>query len=574
MWPDPPGARATLSDLLAHRSASQGGELAFTYSHDGAGRDESVTYGELHRRALGLTHLVTRSTAPGDRVLLLLPPGLDYVAAMFACFLSGVVGVSAPPPQLRKSHLATERLAAVARDADASAVLSAAAIAPVLRPALSEGGKIWIVAEDATASDDESAVRPTSPGALAFLQYTSGSTGTPRGVMLSHANLTANLSAITSAFGLSGDSRGVSWLPPFHDMGLIGGLLAPVFAGFPMMLMSPVTVIKRPIRWLEAISLFQATVSGGPNFSYDLCVKRTTEAERAGLDLSSWRLAFNGAEPIRAETLDRFYRVFQAHGLDVKALYPCYGLAESTLLVSGGRRGENWRRVRVDATALGNGQLASAAPDERSTELVGCGGVTPGHQLHIVDPETHAELDGGAIGEVWLCGPSVAGGYWREPRETARVFEAEIAGRPGVVYARTGDLGGWVDGELVIVGRLKELLILNGKNHHPHDIETWAESASPFLRSHASAAFTETTSVGEGAVLVMEAGPEADDLDTVLDAVRREVATGCGISLTRIVITTAGAVPKTTSGKIRRGATRDMLRAGSFDVLAEWSQSP
>lgn len=564
----------TFGDILAGRAESTPDQLAFTFVHEGED-DEEVTYLEVHGRAQAVAAGLLDAVKPGSRALLLFAPGLDYVAAVFGCFQAGVVGVSASPPQPKRLNRTLPRLLAIAEDAQVDAVLTTAALREAAQPLFTDDQPLararWIAVDDA-AADSEPGVVPRGEADLAFMQYTSGSTSDPRGVMLSHGNLLSNSDVIARGFGHSRESRGFIWLPPYHDMGLIGGVLQPVYIGFPCALMSPIAVIKRPARWLEGVSRFRATTSGGPNFAYDLCVRRVGPEARESLDLSSWEVAFNGAEPIRAETVRSFTETFRPSGFRKSAFFTCYGLAEATLMVTGPAKEAEPTLLAFDSRELEAGRARPASADSRSATLVGCGGPDAEHHVAIVDPETLRRCPPGQIGEICVSGPSVAAGYWRREEETREVFGARIAGDDELRdFLRTGDLGMVEGGELFVVGRLKELIILNGRNYHPHDLEVSAESAHELLRGHCSAAFAIDAKATDGAAIILEVERAAkeEELPALIDGVRRQVAYDLDIQLQRIALCSPGSVPKTTSGKIQRQLCRKLLDDDELELLAE-----
>jgi acyl-CoA synthetase (AMP-forming)/AMP-acid ligase II len=418
-----------------------------------------------------------------------------------------------------------------------------------------------------------------NPATLAFLQYTSGSTAEPKGVMLSHGNLMHNLDMTYHAFGIGPDSRVVIWLPPYHDMGLIGGILQPLYAGTPVILMSPLDFLQRPLRWLQAIARYQAAVSGGPNFAYDLCVRKSTPEQRAALDLSHWQKAFNGAEPIRAGTLTRFATAFAGSGFRPEAFYPCYGLAEATLIVSGGGKAKTPAVTTVQAAALAENHVVPVAAEaEDSLTFVSCGPALGRQEIAIVHPVALSRCPAGQVGEIWLSGPSVAQGYWQRPQDTARTFLAYTADTGEGPFLRTGDLGFLQGGELFVTGRLKDLIIIDGLNHYPQDIEVTVEQSHPLLRPGCSAAFAVNSNGREGVVVVVEvARPKQVAMlqessaagftpDEIVKSVRRAVAQQHDLRLSEVVLLKAGTVPKTSSGKIQRHACRAGFLSGALEV--------
>ena len=430
--------------------------------------------------------------------------------------------------------------------------------------------------------------RPDIDGdTLAFLQYTSGSTGTPKGVMLSHENLLHNSLRIMQAFEITRSQSGVFWLPSFHDMGLVGGILVPLYGGKFNVLMSPVAFLQKPLRWLQAISRYRATISGGPNFAYELCVRKTTPEQRAALDLSSWSLAFNGAEPVRAETINAFCEAFAVSGFRREAFYPCYGLAESTLMVTGGMKFEPPVIRSFDAVSIETGG-AVVRPDNASgaRRLVGSGRELDGQDVLIVDPQTRDPLPPGRVGEIWVSGPSVAQGYWHRADETLATFSAMLAEpdphgpaqavakwrpNPGP-YLRTGDLGFFDNGELFVTGRLKDLIIIRGRNHYPQDLELSVEQATPLVRAGSLAAFAVDHDGRERVVIVAElerGRRDRSEITAIFETIRSRLAREHEVAAEAIVFVRPNSVPKTSSGKIQRHACRRQFLDGTLDVVEQ-----
>ncbi|WP_067475377.1 AMP-binding protein [Nocardia amamiensis] len=553
--------------VLAGWAAAEPDRIALTFRHDD--RDETLTYGRIHARAAGLAKVIAESLRPGERVMVLLPPGIDFVVAMFACFYAGVVAVAAPPPNLLKANRGLPRLEAIAADAEVAAVITEDSVRHRIAGAVgnSLGAAIWLAPE--ADSDPGGPPRPAGVDEPLLLQYTSGSTARPRGVVLTSRNLIANSSAIAAAFGHTRDSRMFSWLPPYHDMGLIGGIFQPLFVGFPTVLTSPVSILKRPQRWLEGIAEHRSTSSGGPNFAYDLCVHRIPASIRDRIDLSSWTVAFNGAEPVLAETIGRFTDTFAASGFRPEAFLPCYGLAEATLMVSAAEPATAPVIFGVDTDALGAG-TARVADGPGSRRLVSSGIPAPEFDVHIIDPVTHAPAEPGRVGEIWIAGDSVASGYWRRRNDSEAVFGARIRGDAArTPYLRSGDLGVLLDGQLVVVGRIKDVIIVHGVNFHAHDIELAAESAHPAVRKHCSAAFRfEDDREGVGVVCEVDPGIE-DDLGAVCARIRRVVAEEIGVRPVFAGLIEPGAMPKTASGKVQRSLCRRLVREGALTLIAD-----
>lgn len=544
----------TLLDVLRRRAADTPSKRAYTYLRDGEQDEQSWTYGELDRQARAVAAVLQAAGAEGRRALLLYPPGLDYLAAFFGCLYAGVVAVPAYPPQRQRG---LPRVRAILADAQAAYALSTSAITQALERIITKGETYddlaalrWIDSDLVEPGAERDWVEPQlTADSLAFLQYTSGSTGNPKGVMVTHANLLHNQRLIQESFGHTAEDVIVGWLPLYHDMGLIGNVLQPLYLGASCILMSPVHFLQKPARWLSAITRYRATTSGGPNFSYDLCVRQVTEAQRASLDLSAWAVAFNGAEPVRAATLDRFSDRFQDCGFRRRAFYPCYGLAEATLLVTGGTKGEG-------ARTFSYGAASPAGREDRL--LVSCGRSRAGQTIRIVHPESGIGCPDGEVGEIWVGGPSVAQGYWRKEQESEETFHACLAQSGEGPFLRTGDLGLLREGELFVTGRLKDLIIIRGRNHYPHDIERTVEESHPALRPGGCAAFSISEEDEERLVVVQEVEPRAQGLDVpaIAATIRQAVAQAHELSIAAVVLIKAGSLPKTSSGKVQRGLCR------------------
>ncbi|HYG62675.1 MAG TPA: AMP-binding protein, partial [Thermoanaerobaculia bacterium] len=562
---------ATVAGLLRFRAAERPERVAFAFLADGEVEAERLTYAELDRRARAIAARLRQILGPGERALLLYPPGLEFIAAFFGCLHAGVVAVPAYPPRARDR--AQTRLRAIACDAEPKAALTTSAILGGLEARSDELAEMEWIATDTLPVEGGLDLPEPSPDAVAFLQYTSGSTATPKGVMVTHANLLHNERMIGEAFAQDEDSVVVGWLPLYHDMGLIGNVLQPVHAGATCVLMAPVAFLQRPARWLEAISRYRATTSGGPNFAYELCVRKVGPEERSRLDLSSWRVAFNGAEPVREATLARFAEAFGPCGFRREAFYPCYGLAEATLFVTGGAPGKAPRVLAVDPAALERHEVM-AGRDEEARRLVSCGGPWEDQRVVVVEPETELECPPGRVGEIWIAGPSVARGYWRNAEATGRDFGAVLTGPPSPPetldgpFLRTGDLGFVADGELYVTGRLKDLVIIRGRNHYPQDLELTAESSHPDLRAGSGAAFAVEVEGEERLVLVQEVERRLrGDVSEVAEAIRQAVAAEHEVQVWEVVLVRPGGVPKTSSGKVRRSACRAAYLDGELPVV-------
>jgi len=567
----------TLIDLVRHRARHQGDDIAFTFLVDGENEQIHLTNGQLDRQARAIAAWLQSSGLAGERALLLYPAGLEFVAAFFGCIYAGVVAVPVYPPRRNRS---LSRIQAVADDADAKVALTNDVVLRRVKSLIDETPRLksldWLSTSRTPSGLEQKWENPDVKGRdTAFLQYTSGSTGTPKGVMLSHANLIHNSAVIAYAFEHTRSGLGVFWLPSYHDMGLIGGILQPLFVGRPNVLMAPMAFLQKPFRWLSAISRFGGTTSGGPNFAYDLCVRKIKPEQRKTLDLSSWQVAFNGAEPVREETLERFAEMFEPCGFRREAFYPCFGLAEATLMVSGGYACRPPVSRCFDGAQLAAGRAIPAGNGETVRTLVGCGSAMPDQQLAIVDPETCTRCEDGCIGEIWAGGPSIAQGYWRKDDATKETFQARLSDTGEGPFLRTGDLGFLSNGELFVTGRIKDLIILRGANLYPQDIEETVQKSHSWLRPNAGAAFTVERDGREQLVIVQELlGRKGNDFEPVFDAICRAVSAEHEMTVDAIVLVKHRDIPRTSSGKIQRHACRKQYLEDSFSIVARWQAGP
>ncbi len=560
---------SSLVELLQQRAASTPERVAYRFLDDGETGESGITYGELSLRARSIAARLQATGAAGERALLLYPAGLAYVEAFFGCLYAGVIAVPAPLPRLNRN---AQRLQTMAADAAATLALTSAALLPKLESIATQIPLRWLATD---AIDDSLAGTYLPPEltteSLAYLQYTSGSTATPKGVMVTHGNVLHNSASIHQGFAHTPDSRALTWLPHFHDMGLIDGIIQPLYGGFLGILMSPASFLQHPLRWLEAVTSFEITHTGGPNFAYDLCVRRVNAEQRARLDLRSWRVAYNGAEPVRFDTLRRFADEFRECGFRWEAFYPAYGLAEATLKVTGGSSAERpvICTVRMDALEQHRVIEADAEQDDTRT-LVGCGQPGLDTEIEIINAETLTCCATEEVGEIWVHGPGVAAGYWMRPEETAAKFHAHLADSDKT-YLRTGDLGFVRDGELFVTGRVKDLIIIRGRNLYPHDLELAVEQCHEGLRAGGGAAFSLEVEGEERLVVVQELETSRRaDTAPLIDSIRQTLAEDFEVQPYAILLVKAGSVPKTSSGKVQRGACRARFETGSFDALAEW----
>ena len=563
---------ATLVELLRGRALADPARQAYTFLTDGEMQEVHLTCGELDQRARAIAASLQGAGAKGERVLLLYPPGLEYIAAFFGCLYAGAVAVPVYPPRMNQNLV---RLESIIEDSQPALTLTTSLSLSRSSTQFDKAPTLQNLRYLVTDTlDDALAVQWQDPNVtgdhLAFLQYTSGSTSEPKGVMVSHANILHNAEMMNQACSHPEDAVFVNWLPLYHDMGLIGNVLQSLFFGATCVIMSPAAFLQKPFRWLDAISRYKAHTSGGPNFAYDLCVRRISESERATLDLSSWKVAFNGAEPVSSDTIERFANTFATCGFRREAFFPCYGLAEATLFVSGALKESppTIKAVRSDALKQ-NHVLARSDGEPNSQFLVSCGHTLPQNKIVITNPDTLVSCPPDQIGEIWLSGPSVARGYWNKSEENEQCFNAYHADTGDGPYLRTGDLGFINDGELFITGRLKDLIIIRGLNHYPHDIEQTVERCSPALRPGCGAAFSVDVAGEEHVVVVNELTPRHKDFDlpAIIESIREAVALEHDLQVYSVALIAAGNIPKTSSGKIRRRACREAFMNGSLEVI-------
>jgi acyl-CoA synthetase (AMP-forming)/AMP-acid ligase II/acyl carrier protein len=587
----------TLVDVVRFWARMQPSSTAYLYV--ASGREQSLSFGQLDRRARAIAHALRRRQERGTRALLFHGLGLEFVEGFFGCLYAGIIAVPMHPGR-GKSGAA--RASAVARDCGARTALTSVGLRSHLaelargEPALAS---LEILETDAIAG----AVERTSAGVLlatspsdvapadvAFLQYTSGSTSQPKGTIVTHRNIMANQAMLREVFQTDRATVIASWLPIFHDMGLIGNVLQAAYLGVPAILLSTLGFIKSPISWLRAIAQYKATFSGAPNFAYDLCVAKTTPEERVGLDLRGWRVAFNGAEPVRHRTLEAFLECFEPYGFRREALVPTYGLAEATLVVSGsGARGLGPRYFSADARKLKQAVVESAERRDAAQTLVSNGGFDRGDQhIAVVDPETLEPCSPARVGEIWISGSHVARGYWQKEAVSQATFGAMLSGDPQR-YLRTGDLGFVRDGELFVTGRLKDLIIFRGQNIYPQDIELTVETAAPEVRPGCTVAFSVDRLPAEGVsaesrgtdgssaagdelgiVVVAELERRDSGSAELLARIAERVQEQHEIPLLRLLLVGRNTVPKTTSGKIQRQKCKQEYLCGAYAVIGEW----
>ncbi len=550
---------------------------ALHFLADGVEISETLTFAQLHEQSQSLAAALQARYAAGARVLLMLPSSLDYARAFCACLYAGLIAVPLfPPPSRKPRHL--DRVRNVVVDADPALILAPAEHCEGLLELVEGRGEVMTVHDLGTPRASNWQYPQVDGSTVAFLQYTSGSTGTPKGVEVRQRNLIANVELMRQAYGFDADGGMVNWLPLYHDMGLIGGLLAPLYSGMPCYLMASQTFVNAPSTWLQALSRYRATASFAPNFAYALCNRVVSDNLIGQLDLSAWRHAINGAEPIHPATLDTFTQRFAACGLNPLAISPGYGQAEATLCVSATPADALPVILRLDKAVLETGRIALATNDSAAVEFVACGYPQDRHSVAIVDPNTYARCAVDQVGEVWLQGPSNAEAYWNNPEASREAFEARILGEPGH-YLRSGDLGFMHEGQVVICGRLKDLLILNGRNLYPHDIEFAITDAEPGIRTGRIAAFSEMDPLLGREKLVIVAEPHRKFVDpahhpALFASLQNAVREAADCAIDQIVLVEAGTIPMTTSGKIARQGARKQLAAGTLSIIAQHGIQP
>lgn len=571
----------TFVELLQRRVQQQPDQVALIFLKNGETEAARITYGELDQQVRGIATYLQSRFAPGERALLVYPyeAGQAFVVAFLGCLYAGVVAVPCAAP---RNHSGWVDLGDRLISSEARILLSTSSLLSKVKSQLQgtdAAARLPLLqglATDAAPAADPShwVLPPLQAKTLAFLQYTSGSTGKPKGVMVTHGSILQNQRMIELAFGHSERTIGVGWLPLFHDMGLIGNVLQVLYLGSYSVLMSPIDFVQKPVRWLRAISHYRATTSGGPNFAYDLLCNRVTAEQRAELDLSCWQVAFSGAEPVLSRTLDRFSKTFADCGFRPGALYPCYGMAEATLFISGGQAGQFPRTCTVQEEALEQNRVVLAGAEAgRSRSLISCGTPRLDGQIAIVHPEQMTRCAPDQVGEIWVSGSGLGVGYWAMPELSDRTFRAHIQGSGAGPFLRTGDLGFLHNGHLYITGRLHDVLVFWGLNHYPQHIEQTVESCHPGFRPHGAAAFAVEVDGTPRLVVAQEVERTFCGrlpLEEVVESLCWQVFQEHFIDLYGIVLLKPGALPRTSSGKVQRRRCQELFVAEEWEVLGEW----
>jgi acyl-CoA synthetase (AMP-forming)/AMP-acid ligase II len=563
----------SLVTLLARRAESEPGGRAYVFLSDRGEEEAALTFRELHDASHALAARLGEMAEPGDRAILVFPPGLEFLIAFFGCLIARVIAV---PMMIPRRNSARDSSAAILANCEPALALTSSAFAlrADLHARFQRAQLQWLSVDPAPAGPVASAFPTPEPHDIAFLQYTSGSTSDPKGVAVSHANLLANLEMIRVALGNTKRSTYVNWVPLYHDMGLILNALEALYVGALCIMMAPNAFTQRPLGWLRAISTYRAEVGCSPNFGYDLCVNRYRAEQMVGVDLSSWKVALNGAEPVRAETIARFTETFAGHGFHANATFPAYGMAEATLLISGGSRGTGHVTRTVSRAALQAHKVAAPADAADAQTLVGCGRALSNERIAIVESDDCTRLPASQVGEVWVNGSNVARAYWKKRDATETGLNARIRGDgDGANWLRTGDLG-FLDeaGELFITGRIKDMLIVKGINHYPQDIERTVQAAHPALRANCGAAFSVSDERGEETLVIVQEIERTErnriDPTEMKGLIRENVTDQHELFARHIVLIKPGALPKTTSGKIHRSLARQSWLEQRFEDLA------
>ncbi|MFW6552888.1 fatty acyl-AMP ligase [Acinetobacter baumannii] len=549
-----------------------GNKIAFEYLGRQSGGIQSLTYADLNERVQHQAQILMSIVDSGDRAVLLFEPGLDFIVSFFACLKAKIIAVPVSLPFNRNGF---SNILNIMNDCEPKIVLTTKKILELagLITLKAQNENLILHAVDAELQRDlvEKDFPLITEKDICFLQYTSGSTGWPKGVIVTHKNIMANEVMIAEAFGTQPEDVGLTWLPVYHDMGLIGSVLQTVYVGLTCYVMSPLDFIRKPLKWLQFISEKGVTISGGPNFAYELCLHRITDEQAAALDLSRVRVLFNGAEPIKAHVMQRFMEKFNTQSrLRLDTFLPCYGLAEVTLLVSGVTGPLN--AISLDRDKL-NAHLVQTSQEQTAVQVVSCGKISKHIDCRIVNPHTRKEVAAHEVGEIWLAGESVTAGYWQKPEVNQETFEATIlneAGQPGQVhYLRTGDMGFIKNGDLYITGRLKDVIIIRGKNYYPQDIECSVEMAHPAVRKGCVAAVNFADS--EGVTVVLEIKKKSLDktlnFETIRTQVKEQVAADIGLPVDGVYLLRQGRINKTTSGKIRRRKIKEQIERGQLVCL-------
>ena len=594
-------ANQTLLNIIDEWSIKKSNQIATTFLNEN--QEQKLSYSELEQKARTIAVALQNLGMSSERVLLLYPPGLDYITAFLGCLYAKTIAVPVYPPEPNRINRTLPRLQTIVANAEAKVILTTSEVLKSLSTHLVnfELDKLeWLTTDSLTCKPSDWVDPFITPDTIAYILYTSGSTGTPKGVVIDHSNILHNVASINKMLRHNDDSVHVSWLPLFHDFGLVVGLLEPLYGGYLSASMSPIAFLQRPYRWLETISRYRGTTAGGPNFAFDLCTKKISNSEKESLDLSSWKAAINGAEPVKRETLERFISAFSSCGFRAKTFNPSYGMTQATASITFTSLDDDPFYYYIDKEALKENKVVELdANDKRSVCFVSCGYSLPDQKMIIVDPKTLTECKENEVGEIWLSGPSIGRGYWKLPEETSSLFNAFLANTDGVAFLRTEDLGFIKNNELFITGRIKDIIIIRGVNHYPQDIENTVEKSHVAIRLGCSSAFSieidnqpclivvaeaerrykkqdsspqnmYTRAQGNEQIEINAFSPELDkpiDLKEVIGNVRQSVAEHHDLRVHKVVLIKAGTIFKTSSGKIQRHACREAFLEQKLDIL-------
>lgn len=570
---------SNLISILNHRAEQTPEQIAYIFLKDGDKQEQKISYKQLCLNAKSIAASLKALVPQGSRALLLYPQGLDFISAFLGCLYAGIIAVPVYPP---KSNQKMARLESIIKDSTPHILLTTSFLLENIKNKLTDVLDLfdiqWLTTDSVNISEASNWILPNiSNDSLALLQYTSGSTGVPKGVMISHENIIYNSSYIQEAGNITQRDISVSWLPIFHDMGLIFGVIQPLYTGFLGVIMPPESFLQKPVLWLEAITKYHGTISGGPNFGYNLCTQKVSIEEYQSLDLHGWRIAYSGSEPIRKKTLEEFSDKFKKSGFQSHYFYPCYGMAEATLMISGCSPNNEPVYFKAELEALERGSAVEVDLDNKSSkQIVGCGHARLDTDIRIVDPNNLTQCLDNQVGEVWVHSASVAQGYWNQEENTVKTFQAELVETGNKKFLRTGDLGFMSNGELFITSRLKDLIIIWGRNHYPQDIEYSVQQSHTALRLDCGAAFVIEVDDQEKLVIVQEIERtflRNLNVEEVVSAIRESVSLNHDLQVYAIALIKPASIPKTSSGKIQRYACRQKFLQSDLAIVGEWRQN-
>ena len=570
---------SNLVSILNYRSEQTPEQIAYIFLKDGEKQEHKITYGQLCQNAKSIATYLQASVPQDSRALLLYPQGLDFISAFLGCLYAGIIAVPVYPP---KSNQKMTRLESIIKDSAPHIILTTSFLLENIKNKLTNGFNLsdiqWLTTDTVNTGEASNWILTNiSNDSLALLQYTSGSTGKPKGVMISHENIIYNSGYIQEAGNITTSDIAISWLPTFHDMGLIFGVIQPLYTGFLGVIMSPESFLQKPILWLEAITQYHGTISGSPNLGYSLCTQKISPEQQQSLDLHRWRIAYSGSEPIRKKTLEEFSDNFNKTGFQSHYFYPCYGMAEATLMISGCSPNNEPVYFNAELKALEEGYAVEVDLDNKNNkQIVGCGHALLDTDIRIVDPNNLIQCLDNQVGEVWVHSSSVAQGYWNQEEKTVETFQAKLIETGNKNFLRTGDLGFMRDRELFITSRLKDLIIIWGRNHYPQDIEFSVQQSHKALRLDCGAAFVIEVDNQEKLVIVQEVERTflvKLDVDEVVSAIRETVSLNHDLQVYAIALIKPASIPKTSSGKIQRYACRQKFLQSDLAIVGEWRQN-